>query len=81
MWVKEIKKVGDENSTLFWIDPWLDGLPLKGSFRRLYELADNKLATVEDMFSMGWGWMVRRGSGVSSCSLGRKSWWGRVLGN
>jgi len=33
-------------------------------FRRLYDLVDNKLVSVEDMFTMGGGWLVRRGSGV-----------------
>lgn len=49
------RKVGDESSTLFWNDPWLDGRSLKDSFRSLFELADNKLATVAEMFSLGWG--------------------------
>ena len=34
------RKVGDETSTLFWSDPWLDGVPLKVRFGRLFELAD-----------------------------------------
>jgi len=28
---------------------------MKVSFRRLYELADNNLVTMDDIFSMGWG--------------------------
>lgn len=32
------RKVGDGNSTLFWVDPWLDGMPLKDCFQRFYEL-------------------------------------------
>jgi len=47
--------VGDRNSTLFWLDPWFDGMSLKDSYRRLYELADNKWTIVENMFTMGWG--------------------------
>jgi hypothetical protein len=47
--------VGDGNSTIFWIDPWLEGQPLMVRFRRLYELADNKLVSMEDMFTIGWG--------------------------
>jgi len=30
-------------------------VPLQGSFRRLYELADKKLATMEGMFTLGVG--------------------------
>lgn len=47
--------MGNENFTLFWLDLWLDGTPMNDSFRRIYELPDNKLVIVEDMFSMGWG--------------------------
>ena len=43
------RKRGDGNSTLFWVDPWLDGMPQNDCFRRLYVLADNKLATVVDL--------------------------------
>jgi len=46
------QKVDDKTSTLFWLDPWLDGMPLKDIFGRLYELADYKLETVEHMFAM-----------------------------
>jgi hypothetical protein len=49
------RKVRDMASTLFWIDPWLDGWPLKVSFRKLFELAENKLVLVKDMFNMRWG--------------------------
>ena len=60
-----IWKVGDGRDTLFWVDPWLDGCPLARSFGRLYLLADNKLATVSEMFELGWGfggeaWKWRR---------------------
>jgi len=34
-------KVVDESSTLFWRDPWLDGVSLNVSFSRLYELSEN----------------------------------------
>jgi len=57
--------VGDGNSTIFWIDPLLDGRPLMVRFNILYVLYDNKLVLVEDMFTMGWGmngeaWKWRR---------------------
>jgi hypothetical protein len=50
-----IKKVGDGRSTLFWLDPWWEDCPLARSFGRLYELAENKLVTVSEMFVLGWG--------------------------
>jgi len=42
-WLKEniSRKVGDGSSTLFWKDPWLDGMSLGVRFRRLFELAVN----------------------------------------
>jgi len=49
------RKVMDGNSALILVDLRLDGMSLEDCFRRLYELAGNKLATVMDMFSMGWG--------------------------
>ncbi|GAU10361.1 hypothetical protein TSUD_422740, partial [Trifolium subterraneum] len=48
-----VRKIGDGRGTLFWKDPWLaEGEPviLERSFSRLFELAENKLATVYDMF-------------------------------
>ena len=42
-------------STLFWVDPWLDGKLLCKTFGRLYELAENKLVMVAHMFARGWG--------------------------
>jgi len=59
------RQVGDGMSTLFWVDPWLEGKPLCQMFVRLYELAENKLDMVADMFARGWGvngeaWKWRR---------------------
>lgn len=72
--------VGDGNSNLFWINMWIQGMSLKVTYNRLFELAKNKLATTSDMFVLGWGVrMVRRGSGVEGCLLGRMSCWGSVL--
>lgn len=42
------KRVGDGLFMLFWKDPWLDESTLKACFSRLFELDDNKLATVAD---------------------------------
>ena len=36
--------------TLFWRDPWIDGSSLEARFSRLFDLADNKLATMVDMY-------------------------------
>jgi len=49
------REVGDDTETLFWWDPWLDGMILKSSFSRLFYLTDNKMATMADTFSLGWG--------------------------
>jgi hypothetical protein len=37
VWLRDniSRKVGDGNSTLFWIYPCLDSFPLKGSFRKI----------------------------------------------
>jgi len=38
--------VRDGTTTLLWRVMWLDSFPLEVQFRRLFELADNKLAIV-----------------------------------
>jgi len=58
-------EIGDGAQTLFWWDPWIDGLVLKNSFNRLFDLATNKMTTVAEMYSFGWGvegdaWQWRR---------------------
>ena len=60
------KKVGDDTSTYFWYDRWLGDVPFCTKFRRLFDLASNKLSTVADMVvpsgevvGDAWGW--RRG--------------------
>ncbi|MCI04340.1 receptor-like kinase, partial [Trifolium medium] len=60
-----LKKVGDGSNTFFWTDPWVDGIPLCEQFERLFDLAENKSASVAEMFSLGWGtggeaWVWRR---------------------
>jgi len=40
--------------TLFSVDLWLDKVSLAMSFNRHIELAENKLATVDEMFLLGW---------------------------
>ncbi|GAU24627.1 hypothetical protein TSUD_289900 [Trifolium subterraneum] len=59
------RKVGDGHSTLFWMDNLLGECPLARSFSRLFALAENKLITVSEMFTLGWGvggeaWKWRR---------------------
>ena len=47
--------VGDGESTLFWVDPLIEGKPLCEKYVRLFELAENKLDTVDSMFARGCG--------------------------
>ncbi|GAU35630.1 hypothetical protein TSUD_30470, partial [Trifolium subterraneum] len=49
------KQVGDGLDTFFWTDPWVDETPFSERFGRLFELAETKLRTVAEMFSLGWG--------------------------
>ncbi|GAU27940.1 hypothetical protein TSUD_146550 [Trifolium subterraneum] len=60
-----VKKVGDGTDTLFWSDPWVDGIPLGRRFRCLFDLAETQLCSVAEMTSLGWGaggeaWVWRR---------------------
>jgi len=66
-WFREmvVRKVGDEVDTSFWFDRWLGEVPFCQRFRRLFDLAKNKLHSVTTMFSLGWGedgdaWQWRR---------------------
>ena len=52
-------------SAKVWWDPWIDGMVMKNSFSRFFDLATNKMATVAEMYSLGWGeegeaWKWRR---------------------
>lgn len=47
--------MGDGNNTLFWWDPWIDGVMLKNTFSRLFDLSINKMVTVAEMYALGWG--------------------------
>ena len=49
------REMDDETSTLFWKDSRLDGSSLFVSFRRLFELTDNELIIVADMYLLRWG--------------------------
>jgi hypothetical protein len=48
------KRVGNGVSTYFWYDRWLGDVPLRTRFSRLFDLANNKLSTVADLFALGW---------------------------
>ena len=54
-WLSEnIKRVvGNGSSTLFWNDWWVGENHLCDSFRRLFELSENKVMTVGDKFILG----------------------------
>jgi len=41
--------------TLFGWDPWIDGVVLRSTFNRLFDLGVNKMTTVADMLPLGWG--------------------------
>ncbi|CAJ2646720.1 unnamed protein product [Trifolium pratense] len=60
-----LRRVGNGSDTLFWTDPWVDGISLRERFGRLFVLAETKSHTVAEMFVLGWGrggeaWKWRR---------------------
>ncbi|CAJ2643991.1 unnamed protein product [Trifolium pratense] len=66
-WFREhvVRRVRDGTDTLFWTDPWLDGISLRERFGRLFVLAETKSCSVAEMFALGWGadgeaWVWRR---------------------
>ena len=65
------RRVGDGENTLFWFDRWAGNVPLCQRFSRLFNLAENKLASVASMFSLGWEEGVELGSGGGGCGCGR----------
>jgi len=73
------REVGDGAHTLFWWDPWIDELVLKNSFGCLFDLAINKMATVAEMYSLGWGKRGKLGSRDVVCLLGRRRRCGSVV--
>ncbi|AES89497.1 hypothetical protein MTR_4g076130 [Medicago truncatula] len=58
-------RLGNGVDTLLWLDRWVSDVPFCEKFRRLYDLSDNKLANVAQMFQWGWdvggeAWKWRR---------------------
>ena len=74
-----MREVGYGANTLFWWDPWIDGLVLKNSFGRLFYLATNKMATVAEMYLLEWGKRGKLGSGGVVYSHGRRTRCGSVV--
>ncbi|XP_045797575.1 uncharacterized protein LOC123891718 [Trifolium pratense] len=75
-WFREhvSRRVGDGSDTLFWIDPWLDGISLRERFGRLFELTMTKSRSVAKMFALGWGQMGGRGSGGGDQAIDMWQW-------
>ncbi|GAU24552.1 hypothetical protein TSUD_148930 [Trifolium subterraneum] len=48
------ENVGDGSGTLFWTDPWLEGIPLSERFGRLVDLDVNKSSSIVEMFALQW---------------------------
>lgn len=60
------RAVSDGNNTFFWTDNWVDGVPLRTKFRRLFDLAVHREYYVADMVVLGWeygggAWVWKRG--------------------
>jgi len=47
-------KVGNGFNTLFWLNRWVDDVPLRVRYRRLFDLSKNKLLTKTQMYDLGW---------------------------
>jgi len=48
------RHVGNGASTLFWLDRWVGDVPFSVRFCRLYDLCDDKLCTVAQIFAREW---------------------------
>jgi len=55
--------------TLFWWDLWLEGGHLCVRFRLVFDLAENKLLTIEEISDLGWEVEENCGNGDNSCWL------------
>ncbi|GAU41808.1 hypothetical protein TSUD_299740 [Trifolium subterraneum] len=50
-----VRRVGDGERTLFWKDSWMDRIPFKVHFSRIFELCLDKDRSVANMCRLGWG--------------------------
>jgi hypothetical protein len=41
-------------SSLFWLDRWVGEVPLCVRFCRLFDLLENKMVTIVQMYAWGW---------------------------
>ncbi|XP_071727953.1 uncharacterized protein [Rutidosis leptorrhynchoides] len=56
-----VSQVNNGNSTLFWIDNWLNGKPLKDQFNRLFHIGGDQFSTIHDKVASGeWNWYWNR---------------------
>lgn len=67
------KKIGNGLDTHFWTDPWVDGVLISVRFPRLFKLTIDSSVMVAEIFNLGWGLVVKRGSGGGGCLHMRKS--------
>ncbi|GJZ21484.1 RNA-directed DNA polymerase, eukaryota [Tanacetum coccineum] len=54
------KEVGDGRDSLFWLDPWLEDVPLNCKFPRVYALEENKQVSVGEKLKLGLCASLRR---------------------
>jgi len=49
---------GKDTQTLFWCDQWLKNMIFKSNISRLFDLANNKITAVVEIYSLevGGGW-------------------------
>jgi len=71
--------VGNGKLTMFWSDVWVGGVAFRERFSRLFDLSLFKELSVFDMCQLGWGRVVRLGSGGGGCLRGRRRLWGNYI--
>ncbi|MCI28471.1 cysteine-rich receptor-like protein kinase [Trifolium medium] len=72
-WFEEgiVRRVGNGEETLFWMDLWLGGVPLSVRYRRLFDLSLYKSSMVAVMRGLGWE-EGGGGRGAVGCGSGRR---------